>query len=164
MLCVGISIRARCTTLCDEVCQWLATGQWFSTDTPVSSTIKTHLCSTNISSFYLFRYWQPWSKRTSKYNGLSKRWTFRPQGTHLVDNNKNGHEQQSLDTKTFCTSLVNRDFWKQDWRISVAVYKLIIIWAYVFNTLISWIDFIWFDCWCLKTFSVIFQLYNGDQF
>jgi hypothetical protein len=35
MLWVRISIRARCTTLCDKVCQWLATG------TPVSSTSKT---------------------------------------------------------------------------------------------------------------------------
>ena len=32
------------TTLCDKVCQWLATGQWFSPGTPVSSTnIKTDL-------------------------------------------------------------------------------------------------------------------------
>jgi len=38
MLWVWISIRARCTTLCDKVCQWLATCQWFST---VSSTNKT---------------------------------------------------------------------------------------------------------------------------
>ena len=38
MLWVWISIRARCTTLCDKVCQWLATGRWFS---PVSSTNKT---------------------------------------------------------------------------------------------------------------------------
>ena len=29
------------TTLCDKVCQWLATGQWFSSGTPVSSTNKT---------------------------------------------------------------------------------------------------------------------------
>ena len=29
------------TTLCDKVCQWLATGQWFSQGTPVSSTNKT---------------------------------------------------------------------------------------------------------------------------
>jgi hypothetical protein len=29
------------TTLCDEVCQWLATNQWFSPGTPVSSTNKT---------------------------------------------------------------------------------------------------------------------------
>ena len=29
------------TTLCDEVCQWFATGRWFSLDTPVSSTNKT---------------------------------------------------------------------------------------------------------------------------
>ena len=29
------------TTLCDEVCQWLATGRWFSPGAPVSSTNKT---------------------------------------------------------------------------------------------------------------------------
>jgi hypothetical protein len=29
------------TTSCDKVCQWLATGWWFSPDTPVSSTNKT---------------------------------------------------------------------------------------------------------------------------
>ena len=28
------------TTLCDKICQWLATGQWFSLGTPVSSTNK----------------------------------------------------------------------------------------------------------------------------
>jgi hypothetical protein len=41
MLRVRISIRARCTTLCDKVCQWLATGRWFSPSPPVSSTNKT---------------------------------------------------------------------------------------------------------------------------
>ena len=41
MLWVRISIRARCTTLCDKICQWLATGQWFSPGIPVSSTNKT---------------------------------------------------------------------------------------------------------------------------
>ena len=29
------------TTLCDKVCQWLATGWWFSLGTPVSSINKT---------------------------------------------------------------------------------------------------------------------------
>jgi len=29
------------TTLCDEVCQLLATGWWFSPGTPVTSTNKT---------------------------------------------------------------------------------------------------------------------------
>jgi hypothetical protein len=38
---VRISIRARCTTLCDKVCQWLATGRWFSPAPLVSSTNKT---------------------------------------------------------------------------------------------------------------------------
>ena len=28
-------------TLCDKVCQWLATGQWFSPGTPLSFTNKT---------------------------------------------------------------------------------------------------------------------------
>jgi hypothetical protein len=41
MLLVRISIRARYTTLCDKVCQWLAKGQWFSLGAPVSSTNKT---------------------------------------------------------------------------------------------------------------------------
>jgi hypothetical protein len=35
MLWVRISNMARCITLCDKVCQWLATCRWFS---PVSST------------------------------------------------------------------------------------------------------------------------------
>ena len=38
MLWVRISIRARCTTLCDKVCQLLATGQWFSLGISVSKT------------------------------------------------------------------------------------------------------------------------------
>ena len=36
-----IPIRARCTTLCDNVCQLLATGLWFSLCPPISSTNKT---------------------------------------------------------------------------------------------------------------------------
>jgi len=34
MLWVWILIRARCTTLCDKVCQWLATGRWLSPGPP----------------------------------------------------------------------------------------------------------------------------------
>ena len=44
MLWVWISIRARCTILCDEVCQWLATGRWFSPGSLVSSINKTGRC------------------------------------------------------------------------------------------------------------------------
>jgi hypothetical protein len=51
------------TTLCDKVCQWLATGGWFSPCTPISSTNKTDrhdiaellfkvVLNTNISPFY----------------------------------------------------------------------------------------------------------------
>jgi hypothetical protein len=43
MLSVRISPRRSVldTTLCDKVCQWLATGRWFSPDNSVSSTNKT---------------------------------------------------------------------------------------------------------------------------
>jgi hypothetical protein len=44
---VWVSIRARCTTLCDKVCQWLATGWWFSSGTPVSSKNKIDLTRYN---------------------------------------------------------------------------------------------------------------------
>ena len=41
LMWVRISIRSSCTTLCDKVCQWLATGRWFSPGPSVSSTNKT---------------------------------------------------------------------------------------------------------------------------
>jgi len=41
MVWVRFLFRARCAILCDKVCQWLATGRWFSPGTPVSSSNKT---------------------------------------------------------------------------------------------------------------------------
>jgi hypothetical protein len=41
MLWVRLPLRARCTTLCDKVCQWLAADRWFSPSPSVSSTNKT---------------------------------------------------------------------------------------------------------------------------
>jgi hypothetical protein len=38
---VSSNLRARCTILCDKVCQHLATGLWFSPGSQVSSTNKT---------------------------------------------------------------------------------------------------------------------------
>jgi hypothetical protein len=53
-LWVRISIRARGTTLCDKVCQWLVTGRWFSLGTPVSSTNKTDCHdTTEVQGVYL---------------------------------------------------------------------------------------------------------------
>jgi len=40
--CLSPLISARCTTLCDKVCQWLVAGRWFSPGTPVSSINKTN--------------------------------------------------------------------------------------------------------------------------
>jgi hypothetical protein len=42
MLWVWIPLRARCTALCNKVCQWLATGWLFSPGPPVSSTYKAY--------------------------------------------------------------------------------------------------------------------------
>ena len=42
MLWVRILLMARCITVCDKVCQWLAAGRWFSPGPPVSSTNKTN--------------------------------------------------------------------------------------------------------------------------
>ena len=42
-LWVRISPRARCTTLCNKVCQWLTADRWFSPGAPVSFTNKTDL-------------------------------------------------------------------------------------------------------------------------
>ena len=41
VLWVRISIRTKCTTLFDKVCQWLAISRWFSSGPPVFSTNKT---------------------------------------------------------------------------------------------------------------------------
>ena len=41
MMWVRIAIRARCTTFCNTVCQWLASGWCFFPGPPVSSTNKT---------------------------------------------------------------------------------------------------------------------------
>ena len=48
MLWVRISIRARRTTLCDKVCQWLATGRWFSPGPPISDSIINQFNSTTV--------------------------------------------------------------------------------------------------------------------
>ena len=39
--CCEFEYRSSCTTLCDKICQWLATLCWFSTGPPFSSTNKT---------------------------------------------------------------------------------------------------------------------------
>ena len=43
MLWLQIPLTVRCTqyTLCDKICQWMATGRWFSLGTLVSSINKT---------------------------------------------------------------------------------------------------------------------------
>ena len=57
------------TTLCDKVCQWLATCQWFSPGNPVSATNKTdrhditeillNVALNNITPFFYLRLWLP---------------------------------------------------------------------------------------------------------
>jgi hypothetical protein len=80
-------------TLCDKVCEWLATGRGFSLGTPVSSTNKTDrhnitdillkvalntIILTRSLSFYLIFCWfffslkQHWWIRTSSVNEISQ--------------------------------------------------------------------------------------------
>ena len=42
MFWVRLQLRARHTTWYDKVCQWLASGRWFSPCLPISSTNKTY--------------------------------------------------------------------------------------------------------------------------
>jgi hypothetical protein len=42
------------STLCDKVCQWLATGWWFSPSTPVSSTNKLTACTVFTLKMFLY--------------------------------------------------------------------------------------------------------------
>ena len=65
MLWVWIPLLTRCTTLCDKVCQWLATGQWFSPCSLVSSTNKTDrhniteiLLKVVLNPIYLTLFWR----------------------------------------------------------------------------------------------------------
>ena len=51
MLWVRISKTTRCTALRDKVCQWLATGRWFSPGTAVSPINKTDHHSMHALSF-----------------------------------------------------------------------------------------------------------------
>ena len=69
MLWVRISIRARCTTLCDKVCQWLATGRWFSPGPLDSSTNKTdHHDITEILLKVALNTFKQTNKQTNKNN------------------------------------------------------------------------------------------------
>ena len=64
------------TTLCDKVCQWLATGRWFSPGTSISTTNKTDLHDiTEILLKVAFKHHQPKPNaitliHTTKVNGL----------------------------------------------------------------------------------------------
>jgi hypothetical protein len=64
MLWVRIPIRARCTTLCDKVCQWLGTDRWFSPGPPVSSINKAD--HHDITEILLKMAWNTSNKQTNK--------------------------------------------------------------------------------------------------
>ena len=72
LMWVRISIRARCTTLCDKVYQWLATGRWFSPDPPVSSTTKTDCHDTTEFSEILLKVASNKPTKFNKNQSLSK--------------------------------------------------------------------------------------------
>ena len=90
MLWVWLPPRASCATLCDKVCQWLATGRWFSQDPPVSSTNKTEVhhiteillkmalntikklyCLTQFPTIFQFYYKFFWRRKAENNNWFS---------------------------------------------------------------------------------------------
>ena len=56
-LTLWVRIMARCTTLCDNVCQWFATGQCFFSRYSGSSTNKTdrHDITLTLTSMFTFK-------------------------------------------------------------------------------------------------------------
>jgi hypothetical protein len=66
LMWVWILFRARCTTLCDKVCQWLATGRCFSPGPPNRHDITEILLNvalntikqTNKPNFWCFTDWE----------------------------------------------------------------------------------------------------------
>ena len=73
MLWVRISIKARCTTLCDKVCQWLATGRWFYPGHPISSTNKT---DRHDETETLLKVALNYTKQTNQQTILTKRLSY----------------------------------------------------------------------------------------
>ena len=77
MLWVRISIRARCTILCDKavVCQWLATCRWVSPGPPVSSNNKTdrHDITEILLKVIVVRHHQT-NKQTNTINHIISQW------------------------------------------------------------------------------------------
>jgi hypothetical protein len=72
--------QARCTTLCDKLCQWLATAWWFSLGPPVSSTNKTD-CH-DITEILLKVVLTPSNKQTNIHNKRQRN----PKGQSRMDN------------------------------------------------------------------------------
>jgi hypothetical protein len=73
------------TTLCDKVCQWIATGRWFSLGTPVSSTNKTDRHDINeiwltvawntltlTETWYFIFFLWPWKLESAKLNEFTE--------------------------------------------------------------------------------------------
>jgi hypothetical protein len=74
-LWVQMLLMAKCTqyNICDKICQWLATGRWFS---PVSSTYKTDHHDIHVIEILL----KVALNTITLYDGLNECWTFSPLG------------------------------------------------------------------------------------
>jgi hypothetical protein len=108
MLWVWISIRTKCTTSCDNVCQWLMTGRWFSPGRPVSTTSKTDLHYINEKLLKL-------ALSTIKQINKNKDWYAR--------NQNNVSEWRDMSSR----GLLSQWAITMNIQLSVLVYKAVII-------------------------------------
>jgi hypothetical protein len=93
MLWVRISISARCTALCDKVCQWHATGQRFSTGPLVSSINKT---DRHDITEILLKVESNTSKQTNKHL-VAVEWLLKFRETIIIYNNTFPFAERKVD-------------------------------------------------------------------
>jgi hypothetical protein len=172
------------TILCDNVCQRLAVGRWFSSWIPVSST-KTNDrhdiaeillqealstmtqphndCYDKITWWYFCKNWK---SRKTTHSGL---WYIMCSLLTLISTNKTYHHVITEILLKVALNTINQAIISFRpvilAKFDAPEYTVFIIWFHF----AQWhLTYIWFidliDCWCITPHSVIFQLYHGNQF
>ena len=150
MLWVRISIRTRCTILCDKVCQWLATGRWFSPGPPVSSTNKTdrHDKAEILLKAALSTIKQAKKKQKKQTNKKTKKQNKKQKKTHT---NKQTNKQ------TIKLDLWNEQWW---WPIqTISINRKISAYLKILTTKRPWQLLIEVQAMTWKRYNKVAELY-----